>query len=128
VFEILMYFTEHEDEDIRHKALTGIGFLCIRYYYFMLETRLKECYKYLLVESPSIKLKCQTLRNLEMYLVEEEIKMIKADHECKIIVRFWASSNLDVVSVSSRIVQLGLGVICAKTMKVILWKMLDALF
>ncbi|XP_064624377.1 nipped-B-like protein isoform X2 [Lineus longissimus] len=81
VFEILMYFTEHDDEDIRHKALTGLGFLCIRYYDFMLETRLKEYYKYLLVQSPSIKLKCQVLRNLETYLKEEEIKMIKADHE-----------------------------------------------
>lgn len=30
VFEALMYFVEHDEEDVRHKALTGIGKRCYR--------------------------------------------------------------------------------------------------
>ena len=83
MFDVLIYFTTHEDEVVELKSLTGIGFLCIRHYDFMLGTRLKEYYKHLLVWNPSVRLKCQVLKNLHNYLSEEEIKMIKADHECK---------------------------------------------
>ncbi|XP_074642892.1 nipped-B-like protein A isoform X2 [Tubulanus polymorphus] len=84
VFEVLMHFTEHEDEDIRHKALSGLGFYCIRHYETMMGTRLKEYYISLLTRSHlSVRLGCQVLKNLQNYLLEEEIKMIKSDHEWK---------------------------------------------
>ena len=61
-----------------------VGFLCIRHYELMLGPEVKELYHYLLTSrDASIKLKCQVLRNLQNYLTEEELKMMKADAECK---------------------------------------------
>ena len=36
VFEVLLYFSNLEDEDIKLKALSGLGFLCNRHESFML--------------------------------------------------------------------------------------------
>uniref|UniRef100_T1JC53 Nipped-B protein n=1 Tax=Strigamia maritima TaxID=126957 RepID=T1JC53_STRMM len=82
VYEVMMYFMKHADEEVQHKALTGLGFTCIRHYDLMLEIELKELYNTLLInENASIKLKCQVLRNLQTYLQEEETRMIKQDSE-----------------------------------------------
>ncbi|CAE1178724.1 SCC2 [Acanthosepion pharaonis] len=82
VFDVLSYFIAHEDEDVRIKALTGLGFMCIRHYEYMLGRTLKELYYYLLTDyNASTKLKIQALKNLHGYLVEEEVKMIQADAE-----------------------------------------------
>ncbi|XP_013407379.1 nipped-B-like protein B isoform X1 [Lingula anatina] len=82
VFDVLMYFISHEDEDVKHKALTGVGYMCIRYYDFMLGTTLKQVYHGLLTyRDAPVKLKNQVLRNLQHYLTEEEDKMQKADAE-----------------------------------------------
>ncbi|XP_023223902.1 nipped-B-like protein [Centruroides sculpturatus] len=82
VFEVILYFTKHECEDIRHKALTGLGFMMIRHYEFMLGKEVKELYYYLLCDSEvSAGLKCQVLKNLSVYLLEEEARMIQKDAE-----------------------------------------------
>ncbi|CAE1303158.1 SCC2 [Acanthosepion pharaonis] len=82
VFDVLSYFIEHEDEEVRIKALTGVGFMCVRHYEYMLGRTMKGLYYYLLTDyNASVKLKIQALKNLQCYLVEEEIKMIKADAE-----------------------------------------------
>lgn len=82
VFDVLSYFIEHENEEVRIKALTGVGFMCVRHYEYMLGRSMKELYYYLLTDCrASVKLKIQALKNLQCYLVEEEIKMIKADAE-----------------------------------------------
>lgn len=82
VFESMIYFNQHEDEDIRYKALTGLGFLLIRHYEFMLGPEVKALYQYLLTcpTAPSL-LKCQVLKNLTAYLTEEEERMIQKDAE-----------------------------------------------
>ncbi|GFS10541.1 nipped-B-like protein [Elysia marginata] len=84
VFEVLMYFTGHEDEEVQLKALTAIGFFACRHYTFMLGPRLKELYTRLLTDSmASIKLRCQVLKNLQVYLMEEELQMCRSDAEWK---------------------------------------------
>lgn len=84
VFEILMYFTSHEDEEVQLKALTAIGFFACRHYTFMLGPRLKDLYTQLLTDSmASIKLRCQVLKNLQVYLMEEELQMSKSDADWK---------------------------------------------
>jgi len=44
VFDVLVYFVSHEDEDVRCKALTGLGFMVVRHYEFMLGRTTKEMY------------------------------------------------------------------------------------
>ncbi|XP_015917396.1 nipped-B-like protein A [Parasteatoda tepidariorum] len=82
VFEGIIYFNQHEDEVVRLKALTGLGFIMIRHYEFMLGPDVKTLYHYLLTSPmPSSLLKCQVLKNITNYLIEEELQMIQKDAE-----------------------------------------------
>ncbi|XP_078316661.1 nipped-B-like protein isoform X3 [Crassostrea virginica] len=80
VFEVLMYFVNHEDEIVKEKALSGLGFMVIRHYDIMLGREMRDLYyEYLDNEGSPDKLRIQVLRNLQNYLLEEEIRMHKAD-------------------------------------------------
>ena len=63
------------------------GFFVTREYEYMLGQDMRELYIDLLTrkEAP-VKMRCQVLRNMLMYLMEEEARMIKADQECKFII------------------------------------------
>lgn len=85
VFHALLYFLRQENEDIQNNTLKAIGFICIRHYEFMLESELKQFYhRMLTVEEVPLKMKSEVLVNIEMYLMEEESRMIKLDLECMI--------------------------------------------
>lgn len=82
VFETLSYFVHQDNDDIRFFTLSAIGSLCIRHYEFMMTPELKELYHYLLTsEHAAIKMRTQVLNNIEIYLQEEEKRMIKQDQE-----------------------------------------------
>ncbi|XP_013793614.1 nipped-B-like protein A [Limulus polyphemus] len=82
VFNVMMYFAQHGDEDIRHKALSGLGFMMIRHYDLMLGVDVKNLYHYLLTSPGApVNMKCQVLKNLTNYLLEEEAQMIQKDAE-----------------------------------------------
>ncbi|XP_022102804.1 nipped-B-like protein A isoform X2 [Acanthaster planci] len=82
VFDVLFYFCYHEDEEVRMKAITGAGFLCNRHADFLLGTKMKTLYWDILMDtSTSTKLVCQVLRNLQLYLTEEDERMRRADAE-----------------------------------------------
>ena len=84
VFDTLMYFMDQTDPSIRHYTLQALGFVCIRHYELMMGTRLKQLYHTLLLDqSVNTTLRIQTLQNIESYLQEEEVRMIKQDQECK---------------------------------------------
>ncbi|KAK7495047.1 hypothetical protein BaRGS_00013687 [Batillaria attramentaria] len=84
VFDVLYYFIHHEEEDVQHKALTALGFFLCRHYEYMLGKLVKEMYHdFLTNDNASIKLRCQVLKNLQLYLIEEEIQMSKSDAEWK---------------------------------------------
>ncbi|XP_076440937.1 nipped-B-like protein A isoform X2 [Babylonia areolata] len=84
VFDVLYYFIHHEEEDVQHKALTALGFFLCRHYEYMLGKLVKEMYHdFLTNDNAPIKLRCQVLKNLQLYLVEEEISMAKSDAEWK---------------------------------------------
>lgn len=83
VFETLLYFLRQEDEDIQTNTLKAIGFICIRHYEFMLLPELKNFYHRMLIDLDApLKMKTEVLQNVEMYLMEEENRMIKLDLEC----------------------------------------------
>nr|CAD7424434.1 unnamed protein product [Timema monikensis] len=82
VFETLLYFVQQPSEDIQIYTLKAIGSLCIRHYEFMLANELKFMYQRLLTESDApLLMRIQVLNNIEMYLEEEERRMIKQDQE-----------------------------------------------
>ncbi|XP_053394741.1 nipped-B-like protein isoform X2 [Mercenaria mercenaria] len=84
IFDVLVYYTTHVDEDVQSKALTGLGFLAVRHYEYMLGRTLKTMYsEHLTNPDTPIKLKCQVLKNLYYYLVEEEVRMAKSDADWK---------------------------------------------
>lgn len=82
VFETLSYFVHLDNDDIRHFTLSAIGSLCIRHYEFMMLPELKELYHHLLTsEYALVHMRIQVLNNIEVYLQEEEKRMIKQDLE-----------------------------------------------
>lgn len=82
VFETLNYFVHLDNDDIRHFTLSAIGSLCIRHYEFMMIPELKELYHHLLTsEHALMHMRIQVLNNIEVYLQEEEKRMIKQDLE-----------------------------------------------
>lgn len=82
VFETLNYFVHQDNDDIRHFTLSAIGSLCIRHYEFMMLPELKELYHHLLTsDNALVNMRIQVLNNIEVYLQEEEKRMIKQDLE-----------------------------------------------
>ena len=60
------------------------GHFCVRHYDYMLTESLKEFYHELLSDpGTSTKMKCQVLKNINVYLIEEERRMTEANAECK---------------------------------------------
>lgn len=81
VFETLTYFV-HQEDDTRHFTLSAIGSLCIRHCEFMMQSQLEALYHYFLTsEVVHISMKIEVLKNIELYLAEEERRMIKQDLE-----------------------------------------------
>ncbi|XP_063234204.1 nipped-B-like protein isoform X2 [Bacillus rossius redtenbacheri] len=82
VFDTLLFFVNQQNEDIQTYTLKAIGSLCIRHYEFMLGNELKKLYHSLLTEDDApLQMRTQVLNNIEMYLQEEERRMIKQDQE-----------------------------------------------
>ncbi|XP_033210701.1 nipped-B-like protein [Belonocnema kinseyi] len=82
VFETLTYFVHLDNDDIKYFTLKSIGSLCIRHYDFMMLSELKELYHYLLTSDLApVNMRIQVLNNIEIYLQEEETRMIKQDQE-----------------------------------------------
>lgn len=84
VLELLLYFTKHDDEEVKTKAIIGLGFLVIMHPSQMFMQEVKSLYNGILADhSSSINLKIQILKNLQTYLQEEDTRMQEADREWK---------------------------------------------
>nr|XP_049695588.1 nipped-B-like protein B isoform X1 [Helicoverpa armigera] len=82
IFSTLMFFVGLEDEDFVSHTLKALGSVCVRHYEFMLRPELKDFYHQLLTSDLApIEMKADVLRNIEMYLQEEEQRMIRQDKE-----------------------------------------------
>ena len=82
VFETLSFFVNQENDDMRFYTLSAIGSLCIRHYEFMLLPQLRELYQYFLTsDCAPVQMRIQVLNNIELYLAEEDKRMIKQDLE-----------------------------------------------
>ncbi|KAK7933795.1 hypothetical protein WMY93_004691 [Mugilogobius chulae] len=84
VLELLLYFTKHDDEEVKTKAIIGLGFLVIMHPSQMFVPDVKNLYNGILADpNSSINLKIQILKNLQTYLQEEDTRMQEADREWK---------------------------------------------
>lgn len=93
-----MFFVQLEDEDFVSHTLKSLGSVCVRHYEFMLRDDLKEFYHHLLTsECVPVDMKIEVLRNIEMYLQEEEQRMIRQDKECKYTINFCCIFVFDMV-------------------------------
>lgn len=83
---MLSYYFHQEDEDIQLNALQAVGYVCIRHCEFMLEDDLKNFYNHLLMsDAVPLNMKITVLKNIELYLCEEEKRMIQQDMECRLL-------------------------------------------
>lgn len=81
VFAVYIYFTKHADEEVCQKAITGLGFLCMRYGELLLKGEAKDLYQGILSQpNQPLKLKLQVLKNLQTHLLEEEKRLHVQDH------------------------------------------------
>ena len=72
---------------IRLNWVSVSGFFLCRHYDYMLAKQVKDMYQDFLVNgNASVKLRCQVLKNLQLYLVQEEISMSKSDAECELLI------------------------------------------
>lgn len=80
----MFYFMRHIRREIQLDALHAIGFVCVRHHKFMLESKLKTLYIDILLQAfyPE-QHKVKVLNNIEGFLIEEEARMIRMDHQCK---------------------------------------------
>ena len=84
VFRVMFYFMRHRERQIQSDALGAIGFVCVRHHKFMLESKLKMLYIDILSSEfyPS-EHKVKVLQNVELFLIEEEARMIRQDQHWK---------------------------------------------
>ncbi|XP_059489671.1 nipped-B-like protein isoform X2 [Neocloeon triangulifer] len=82
VFQSFFYFLQNGNFDVQYFTLQAIGSMCIRHYDYMLMSELKRMYHLLLTDKDAhIAMRIQVLGNIETYLQEEEMRMIKQDQE-----------------------------------------------
>lgn len=84
VFDTFAFFFNCDNIDIRRQTLIALGHFCVQNYEFLSKSELKEVYIYLLSQ-PGVQtdIKIQVLRNILMYLTEEEQIMVRRDKDCK---------------------------------------------
>lgn len=84
MFDTFAFFFNCDNIDIRRQTLVALGHFCVQNYEFLSKSELKDVYIFLLSE-PGVQtdIKIQVLRNILMYLTEEEQIMVRRDKDCK---------------------------------------------
>uniref|UniRef100_A0A5S6Q9S7 Nipped-B protein n=1 Tax=Trichuris muris TaxID=70415 RepID=A0A5S6Q9S7_TRIMR len=79
VFRQLLFFASRDDDDARARAIAGLGSFCVGHPNCLLQKELTDFYLQVLTSKDSIgKFRVQVLKNLEMFLIEEEQKMLQS--------------------------------------------------
>uniref|UniRef100_A0A915BWJ3 Nipped-B protein n=2 Tax=Parascaris univalens TaxID=6257 RepID=A0A915BWJ3_PARUN len=83
VFQVLSFFSRNRDGAIRMKALNALGNFTATHADFLLRREMRNMYVTLLNvdDQEYLNLKIQTLKNLELFLMAEESKMVKNNDE-----------------------------------------------
>lgn len=97
VFATLAFFLSCDHSEICKEALTSMGNFCVKNYEYLMKVELRDYYNYLLTQDKVLTdMKITVLKNILMYLTEEENQMVRKDKECK-----WRGANSDLREVLS---------------------------
>lgn len=79
-----MYFLNCNIKPIRREILQAIGYFCVTNDEYLTKPELKDFYNYLLShDGDQNDMKITVLKNILLYLMEEENKMTRNDKDCK---------------------------------------------
>uniref|UniRef100_A0A182QZC9 Nipped-B protein n=1 Tax=Anopheles farauti TaxID=69004 RepID=A0A182QZC9_9DIPT len=82
VFATLAFFLSCDHSEICKEALTSMGNFCVKNYEYLTKVELRDYYNYLLTQEKVLTdMKITVLKNILMYLTEEENKMVRNDKE-----------------------------------------------
>ena len=95
VFETLAFFLSCSHSDICKETLKSMGNFCVKNFEYLTKVELRDYYHYLLTQEAILTdMKVTVLRNILIYLTEEENKMVRQDKDCKYYVLFIGSNML----------------------------------
>lgn len=84
IFETLFYFLNVQIQPIQREILQALGYFCVTNCEYLTRTELREYYNHVLSNlSAQNELKIMVLKNILLYLMEEENKMTRNDKDCK---------------------------------------------
>ncbi|XP_040162407.1 nipped-B protein isoform X2 [Anopheles arabiensis] len=82
VFATLAFFLSCDHSEICKEALTSMGNFCVKNYEYLMKVELRDYYNYLLTQDKVLTdMKITVLKNILMYLTEEENQMVRKDKE-----------------------------------------------
>uniref|UniRef100_A0A182K7J1 Nipped-B protein n=1 Tax=Anopheles christyi TaxID=43041 RepID=A0A182K7J1_9DIPT len=82
VFATLAFFLSCDHSEICKEALTSMGNFCVKNYEYLMKVELRDYYNYLLTQEKVLTdMKITVLKNILMYLTEEENQMVRKDKE-----------------------------------------------
>lgn len=99
VFTLLLWFSRYNNPHLKQQAITSIGMLfnyfaysllghlCAQYPAYLASEHVRNMYVVVLRAAPGqhLDLKIQSLKNLEIFLANEDKKAIKSDQDCKFV-------------------------------------------
>ncbi|XP_055542159.1 nipped-B protein isoform X3 [Wyeomyia smithii] len=82
VYNTLAFFLSCSHSEICKETLLSMGNFCVKNYEYLTKTELRDYYNYLLTQETVLtEMKINVLKNILMYLTEEENKMVRNDKE-----------------------------------------------
>lgn len=86
IFDTLFYFLNSNIQPIQREILQALGYFCVTNCEYLTRQELRDYYNHLLSNvSDQNELKIMVLKNILLYLMEEEIKMTRNDKDCEFI-------------------------------------------
>lgn len=84
VFETLFYFLSSNIQPLQREILQALGYFCVTNCEYLTRQDIRDYYNYLLGRvCDQNELKIMVLKNVLLYLMEEENKMTRNDKDCK---------------------------------------------
>lgn len=84
VFDTLFYFLNSNIQPLQREILQALGYFCVTNCEYLTRQEIRDYYNYLLGRiCDQNELKIMVLKNILLYLMEEENKMTRNDKDCK---------------------------------------------
>lgn len=84
VFDTLFYFLNSNIQPLQREILQALGYFCVTNCEYLTRQEIRDYYNYLLGRiCDQNELKIMVLKNVLLYLMEEENKMTRNDKDCK---------------------------------------------